>query len=87
MTHRFRSRLAIATLIATIIGLSAAFGEVWLKCRQPISESCVWGRAFLKLTVPLYMVVFGIPAAAIAFRLTKAAGPPNNPPNHGATPD
>jgi hypothetical protein len=41
------------------VGLAAPHAELWVKCRAPSSEACVWGRAYLPVTVPVYLVVVG----------------------------
>ena len=46
-------------LVALAVGLAAPHVELWVKCRAPSSEACVWGRSFLPLTVPVYLVVVG----------------------------
>jgi hypothetical protein len=56
-----RSRLSRA-LVATALGLIVAVAypvlDIALACRQPISEQCVWGKAYLPLTLGL-SVMFG----------------------------
>jgi hypothetical protein len=60
-----RSRL-LRALIAATVGLGAPAVEVALKCRWPPSdllpttEGCVWAKAYLPLTRPVYFVVFGL---------------------------
>jgi hypothetical protein len=62
---RVRSRL-LRILIAAAVGLAAPEVEVALKCRTPpaegraTSEACVWARAYLPLTRPVYFVLFGL---------------------------
>ena len=53
-----RGRLARAA-VALDVGLAAPHAELWVKCRAPSSEACVWGRSFLPLTVPVYLVLVG----------------------------
>lgn len=53
-----RERLGRAA-VAVAAGLAAPHIELWVKCRAPASEACVWGRSFLPLTVPAYLVVVG----------------------------
>ncbi len=55
--------------------------EIAVKCRSPASEACMWAKAYLPLTRPLYFVVFclltyGI-LSLIVFRMAeghKASG-------------
>lgn len=53
--HPFRTALAVGL----IAGGSYPFAHVALACRAPISEACVWGKAFLPLTFGLSVVVLG----------------------------
>jgi len=50
-------------LTALCIGLMAGVGypfvDVALACRVPISEACVWGKAYFPLTLGLSVVVLG----------------------------
>lgn len=70
-----RSRL-LRILIAVAVGLAVPEIEVWLKCRTPpaegraTSEACVWARAYLPLTRPIYFVLFGL----LTFGVLTAAG-------------
>lgn len=34
--------------------------KLWLHCRQPLSEACVWGKAYLPIALPLEAVGFGV---------------------------
>ena len=56
-----RARLAIALAV----GLVAALGEVALDCRRADSEGCVWGRAYLPLSIGVGLLV----VAALAYGL------------------
>ena len=50
-------------LIALIVGLTVGIGypliDVALACRTPISEACVWGKAYLPLSLSISVVVLG----------------------------
>ena len=52
-------RRLVRAASALAMGLAAPHAELWVKCRAPSSEACVWGRPYLPLTVPVYLVVFG----------------------------
>lgn len=55
-------------LIAAAVGLAAPWVEVALRCRGPLratSEACVWARAYLPLTRPVYFLVFGVLTYAV----------------------
>lgn len=57
-----RSRLSLL-LIALSVGLAAGIGypfvSVGLACRVPVSEACVWGRAYFPLTLATSVVIVG----------------------------
>jgi hypothetical protein len=65
-------RLAIAFITGAVVSTAVAFGEVWVKCLRPASESCVWARSYLELTLLVYPVVIGVPSGAVAYWLTRA---------------
>lgn len=50
-------------LTALCVGLTAGIGypfvDVALACRVPISEACVWGKAYFPLTLGVSVVVLG----------------------------
>lgn len=59
---RTRTRVAIATVIAVAAWVAMVGGEIWIKCRLPDSEGCVWAKSYFPgLTVPLYGVMIGLP--------------------------
>lgn len=42
-----------------IVGVGYPFVDVGLACRTPSSEACVWGKAYLPLTLGVSVVVLG----------------------------
>jgi hypothetical protein len=42
-----------------MVGVGYPFVDVALACRMPISEACVWGKAYLPLTLSVSVVVLG----------------------------
>lgn len=50
-------------LTALCVGLTAGIGypfvDVALACRVPISEACVWGKAYFPLTLGVSVAVLG----------------------------
>lgn len=50
-------------LTALCVGLTSGIGyplvDLALACRVPISEACVWGKAYLPLTLSVSVVVLG----------------------------
>ena len=68
-----RGRLRRAA-IALAVGLAAPHAELWVKCRAPSSEACVWGRAFLPVTIPVYLVVVGGLTYAVLALVARGKG-------------
>ena len=62
-THTFmlsrRFPLLTALAAGLIAGVAYPFVDVALACRVPISEACVWGKAYFPLTLGLSVVVLG----------------------------
>lgn len=48
-----------ALSVGLIVGVAYPFVDVVLACRAPISEACVWGKAYLPLTLGVSVVVLG----------------------------
>lgn len=48
-----------ALCIGLIVGAGYPFVDVALACRVPISEECVWGKAYFPLTLGVSVVVLG----------------------------
>lgn len=55
--RRFPFLTALSVGLAT--GSAYPLVDVALACRAPISEACVWGKAYLPLTLGVSMVVLG----------------------------
>lgn len=48
-----------ALCIGLAVGVGYPFVDVALACRAPISEACVWGKAYFPLTLGISVVVLG----------------------------
>jgi hypothetical protein len=53
------SLLLIAVSVGLAAGISYPFVSVGLACRVPVSEACVWGRAYFPLTLAVSVVIVG----------------------------
>jgi hypothetical protein len=53
------SSLLIALSIGLAVGAGYPVVDVALACRAPISEACVWGKAYFPLTLSVSVVVLG----------------------------
>lgn len=51
---------------------AAPFIDLALKCRNPLSEACVWAKAFLPLSLILNAVVIGVPVFIAVYELRAA---------------
>ena len=54
-----RSALLSALAVGLVVGIGYPFVDVGLSCRRPISEACVWGKAYFPLTLGVSVVVLG----------------------------
>jgi hypothetical protein len=71
-------RLSAAPVLVSgaLLGLGATFVRWRLACRIPDSEACVWGRAYLPVSLVLGAAA-GLVVAAVAFlavRLLQGPG-------------
>ena len=48
-----------ALCVGLTVGAGYPFVDVGLACRAPTSEACVWGKAYLPLTLSVSVVVLG----------------------------
>jgi membrane associated rhomboid family serine protease len=48
-----------ALCVGLIVGIAYPFIDVGIACRVPISEACVWGKAYFPLTLSVSVVVLG----------------------------
>jgi membrane associated rhomboid family serine protease len=48
-----------ALSVGLLVGVAYPFVDVALSCRAPSSEACVWGKAYLPLTLGVSVVVLG----------------------------
>ncbi len=52
-------RWVLPALAAFLGGAAASVFKLWIHCRRPDSEACVWGQAYLPLTLPIETLAFG----------------------------
>jgi hypothetical protein len=62
-----RSPLLSALVTGLVVGIGYPFVDVGLACRRPISEACVWGKAYFPLTLGASVVVLGGAVAALLY--------------------
>jgi hypothetical protein len=59
MANRRRSSFLIALAGGLVAGVGYPFIDLFLACRIPESEACVWGKAYFPLTLALSVVLIG----------------------------
>lgn len=62
-------QLVIALIVGVVVGAASPFIDVALSCRAPESEACVWGKAYLPLSLSISIPLIGSGVAAIAYAL------------------
>jgi hypothetical protein len=65
--HSRRFLFLPALAMGLIVGVGYPFVDVALACRVPISEACVWGKAYLPLTLGISVVVLGGVVTALLY--------------------
>lgn len=68
MTGRAK-RVAGAIMIGVLAGAAWPFVDVAWSCRAPQSEACVWGKAYLPLSLGISIPLVGGVVAAVAYAL------------------
>ena len=76
-----RASLLVAIVVGLLAGIAYPYVDLALACRAPTSEACVWGKAFLPLTLGLSLVfvsglVGGVTYAALAYLRRKTRRDP-----------
>lgn len=61
-----RRHLPIALTFGVLLGIGLTLAHWRLACRVPDSEACVWGRAYLPVSLSLGAAA-GLVVAAVAF--------------------
>ena len=62
-----RSSFLAALAIGLVVGVSYPVIDVGLACRAPSSEACVWGKAYLLLTLGVSVVLLGGIVTALVY--------------------
>jgi hypothetical protein len=63
--------LLLAGALLVSIGAGIPLLERWFKCRRPVSEACVWAKAYLPLSFGLWTIVGLVAAVALWFILSR----------------
>ena len=62
-----RSSLLVALLGGLVVGVGYPFVDIAFACRAPMSEACVWGKAYFSLTLTVSVVLLGGIAAGVLY--------------------
>ena len=62
-----RFSLLIALLGGLVAGIGYPFVDIAIACRAPMSEACVWGKAYFSLTLTVSVVLLGGIAAGVLY--------------------
>ena len=62
-----RSSFLIALAFGLLAGVGYPFVDLGLSCRAPGSEACVWGKAYLPLTLGVSIVLLGGVATVLVY--------------------
>ena len=62
-----RTRAIVSVIIGLVVGVAYPFVDIALRCSAPMSEACVWGKAYFMLTVAVSVPLIGAVAAAVAY--------------------
>jgi hypothetical protein len=61
------SSFLLALAAGLVVGVGYPFIDLALACRIPTSEACVWGKAYLPLTLAVSVVLLGGTAAGLIY--------------------
>ena len=64
-----RFSLLIALALGFLAGIAYPLIDLALACRTPTSEACVWGKAYLPLTLGASLVIVGGIVTVLAYIL------------------
>jgi len=66
-----RGSLPIAIALGAAAGVGCPLVDLVLACRTPGSETCVWGEAYLPLTLCVSFVLVGGTVSALAYLVLR----------------
>lgn len=66
-----RAALLRALALGAAAGIAYPLVDLALACRAPGSEACVWGKAYLPLTLAVSLALVGGVVAALAYAVLR----------------
>ena len=76
-----RANALVSLVVGLAAGVALPFLQVYMECRTPQSEACVWGKALLPVTISISAVVVGAFVAMALFGILEARRPPQPDPD------
>jgi MFS family permease len=62
-------KILTAAVIGVAAGAALPFIDVAIACRAPESEACVWGKAYLPLSLGISIAIIGSAVAMLVYAL------------------
>ena len=78
-----RSSFLVALTFGSLVGVGYPFVDLVIACRAPSSEACVWGKAYLPLTLGISMVLLGGIATILVYAFLERRRRPRSDQNVG----
>jgi hypothetical protein len=66
-----RSSFLIALAIGVLSGIAYPLVDLAIACRAPASEACVWGKAYLPLTLGVSFALLGGGVTALLYGVLR----------------
>ena len=67
MLSRRSSSFLVALTVGLVVGIGYPVIDLILACRVPMSEACVWGKAYFLLTLAVSVVLLGGTVAGLLY--------------------
>jgi len=61
------SALLVALSAGLVVGIAYPSLDIAIACRAPMSEACVWGKAYFSLTLTVSVVLLGGMVAGVVY--------------------
>lgn len=61
------SALLVALSAGLVAGIAYPYVDIAIACRAPMSEACVWGKAYFSLTLTVSVVLLGGMVAGVVY--------------------
>jgi xanthosine utilization system XapX-like protein len=65
------SALLLALSAGLVVGIAYPYVDIAIACRAPMSEACVWGKAYFSLTLTVSVVLLGGMVAGVVYAVLR----------------